>query len=395
MNKFLISLVILFTIPLNGFGVDIYTPSLPILSKYFNTSKELLQISIGIYLLGFGVIQFFIGVICDSIGRRKLYLYSIFVYVLVTLLITQAATINVLLILRFSQGVTIGIVMVAGRAIINDLFVGKELQKISGSVSLTWAIGPIVAPMIGGYLQHYINWQANFDFLAIYGFISFILFYFFVPETLSVKTKFNFNYAKNSYKTVFSNLEFMLCTFMVGFIYSILVLYNVVSPFLIQNVLHFSVISFGYVAFLMGIMWFLGSLLNKFLHNISRVKKAKYAFTILLLISTIMTIISIFCTNIYTIIIPISLIFLSASFLFSTYYSHNMAIVPRHIAATAGSCMGSVVVIIASVGGSFFGSLLKASTAIPLSLGILGVVVLCCIIYFIDNKLFNAKKQVI
>ena len=392
MNKFLISLVILFTIPLNGFGVDIYTPSLPLLARYFNTSKELLQISIGIYLFGFGFIQFFIGVICDSIGRRKLYLCSIFMYVIVTFCITQIITINALLILRFLQGITIGIVMVAGRAIINDLFVGKELQKISNSISLTWSIGPIIAPMIGSYLQHYINWQANFYFLTIYGFISFVLFYFFVPETLSVKTKFNFNYAKNSYKTVFLNLEFMLCTFMLGLIYSILVFFNVVSPFLIQNVLHFSVISFGYMALFMGFMWFLGSLLNKFLHDISRIKKAKYVFKLLLIISALMIILSIFFTNIYTIIIPISFIFLSASFLFSTYYSHNMAIVPRHISATAGSCMGSVVVVIASVGGSFFGSLLKTSSAIPLSLGIFCIVVLCYIIYFIDKKLFHIKK---
>jgi len=69
----------------------------------------------------------------------------------------------------------------------------------------------------------------------------------------------------------------MLSTIMMGFIYSLLVLFNVVSPFLIQIILHFSVVSFGYVALLMGGMWFFGSLLNKLLINTSRNKKIKYA----------------------------------------------------------------------------------------------------------------------
>ncbi|MCH9769652.1 MAG: MFS transporter, partial [Gammaproteobacteria bacterium] len=64
---------------------------------------------------------------------------------------------------------------VNARAIAIDIYKGAEFKKCVAYLAIAWALGPILAPAIGGYLQHYFSWRAPFYFLTAYGVIVFIL----------------------------------------------------------------------------------------------------------------------------------------------------------------------------------------------------------------------------
>ena len=69
--------VLLFLIPfLMGTGTDLYVPSLPAITAYFKISAHLTQFTIGLYMLGYAIGQFFLGILSDSLGRKKISIYS-------------------------------------------------------------------------------------------------------------------------------------------------------------------------------------------------------------------------------------------------------------------------------------------------------------------------------
>ncbi len=57
---------------LMGLGVDLYVPSLPSITRYFNVSPSSVQLTISLYMLGYGIAQIFFGILSDSLGRKKI-----------------------------------------------------------------------------------------------------------------------------------------------------------------------------------------------------------------------------------------------------------------------------------------------------------------------------------
>lgn len=388
MKKNLTLLIILFSILLNGFGVDIYTPSLPVIQNYFNTSAELVQLSVGAYLVGFALIQLVIGTVCDTLGRRKPYLVAMGIYILTSICITQVNNIHELLLCRFIQGLSVGCFVLSARSMTVDLFQGKALQSVSNYVSLSWSIGPIIAPIIGGYLQHYFHWQASFYLLSLCGFVCWVAFYFYAPETLLEKQTFNLKHVFKTYKIVLMHKEFWLCNFILGFTYSLLVLFNVVTPFLIENVMGYSVVTYSYISLSMGFVWFLGNFHNKMLSETEKSTKAKYCFFFSCLSALLLLILSLKFLTLYTLIIPIGIIFYCGGFIFSLYYAHNMSMLPSAIAATASALMGTTVVSTSAFFGSFLGSQLHANTAVPFAALLLLFVLICSALSFFEHRFY-------
>ena len=64
--------IILLITPYSGICIDLYVPSLPAISHFFHTTPHMAQMTVPAFLIGYGIAQFIIGPISDSIGRRKL-----------------------------------------------------------------------------------------------------------------------------------------------------------------------------------------------------------------------------------------------------------------------------------------------------------------------------------
>jgi len=61
---------LLFAAPfLMGMGVDLYVPSLPAITNYFHVLPSLVQLTIALYIFGYGVGQSFLGILSDSLAH--------------------------------------------------------------------------------------------------------------------------------------------------------------------------------------------------------------------------------------------------------------------------------------------------------------------------------------
>src|SRR6202161_75276 len=129
-------------------------------------------------------------------------------------------------------------------------------------MSLTWGLAPIVAPVIGAHLQTWFGWQACLVFLLVYSVVMWGLLWryrvtFARPVWLEPRTLMT-----NAGK-VLSSPVFQSCFLAQGLCYSILLVFNIVGPFMVQNTLHKPPTFFAYLALGIGMMYFLGVLCNR------------------------------------------------------------------------------------------------------------------------------------
>ncbi len=162
--------------------MNIFLPSLPNMTAYFETDYTVMQLSVALYLLFSAVMQIFIGPISDNLGRRPVMLWGLMLFVIATLGCIYAPSAEIFLVFRMAQAV-VAVAMVLSRAVIRDLYTQDQSASIMGYVTMGVAVVPMISPALGGVLDQLFGWQANFWALFILGLASFVLCYFDQGET--------------------------------------------------------------------------------------------------------------------------------------------------------------------------------------------------------------------
>jgi MFS family permease len=94
-----------------------------------------------------------------------------------------ATTIDQLLILRCIQGLINGATVVCSQAIIADVFAPHERGTAMGIYFTPLLLGPIIAPIIGGFLTDAYGWRSTFMFLAVLALPISLVGWFVLPES--------------------------------------------------------------------------------------------------------------------------------------------------------------------------------------------------------------------
>lgn len=378
--------ILMMAIPfLLGMGIDLYVPSLPHIANYFNTSSAAAQFTISIYMLGYATGQLILGILSDGLGRKKIIIVSAACFTFVSLIAAIAPNISSLIICRLLQGISVGGLAAIIRASATDCFTGLELAKAVGTVTTSWALGPIIGPFIGGYLQYAFNWQANFYFFSLYGLAIFIYAFKTLPETHHNLHPVQLSKFYCMSKTVFLNQLFLLYAIMGSLIYATSVVFNTVGPFLIQGTLNYSVVAYGYIALFLGFAYFLGNFINRIIINYLPPLKIALIAIICSLAMTIIFVVlgALFSLNLYIILIPIILLFFANGFIIPNSSARIASLFPK-LAGTTSAIHGAI-----GAGGVFLitslATMLTTNTQMPLAWLYL-VTILVCLTLFISAQ---------
>ncbi|EGG34622.1 bicyclomycin resistance family protein [Paenibacillus sp. HGF5] len=151
---------------LGPFNIDMYLPSFPEIADDLGARASLVQLSLTSCLIGLAVGQIIVGPISDAQGRRKPLIISLVLFALSSLFCALAPHITALVIARFLQGFTAAAGLVISRAVVRDVFSGRELTKFFALLSVINAVAPMVAPMSGGaiLLMPGASWHSIFYF---------------------------------------------------------------------------------------------------------------------------------------------------------------------------------------------------------------------------------------
>ncbi len=199
---------------LGPFAIDTYIPAFSAISDALGAEKVHMQQTLSAYLLGFAIMNLFHGALADSFGRRPVVLWTIAIFTLASVGCALSQNVWQLIFFRFVQGLSAGGGMVVSRAVIRDLFEPAQAQKVMSQVTIYFGVAPAAAPIVGGFLLGYSNWQSIFWFLALMGVLIGTANWKMLPETLEPgqEQPFNVKHLMRGYKELgLSPLFLLLC----------------------------------------------------------------------------------------------------------------------------------------------------------------------------------------
>lgn len=174
---------------LEAFGplsMDLYLPQLPQLAASLGTTEALGQATMSACMIGLGLGQLIAGPLSDRLGRRLPLLIGVAAFAVLSALCAVAPSIELLILVRFLQGLAGSAGIVICLAIARDQFEGVELSRMLSLLFLVSGTAPIIAPLVGGQLARIMDWRGIFWVLGGIGVALLLVVVLALPETLDL-----------------------------------------------------------------------------------------------------------------------------------------------------------------------------------------------------------------
>ncbi|MBY6151987.1 multidrug effflux MFS transporter [Vannielia litorea] len=186
--------------------MNVFLPSLPAMAAHFNTEYRVIGLAVSLFLAINAVLQIFVGPLSDWFGRRVVLMSAIVLFLLATLGCIYAPTVESFLFFRMCQAV-VAAGMVLSRAIVRDVVPMNQAASMIGYVTMGMSLVPMIAPAIGGKLDEWFGWQANFWLMFGFGVVLLGLVLTDLGETLHTR-KARFSEQFRGYPALLTSYRF-------------------------------------------------------------------------------------------------------------------------------------------------------------------------------------------
>ncbi len=343
-SPFIPTLLSFALIPLSGFATDIYIPSLPAMAADLRVNQAGVQLSLVLFMVSSGVSQLFVGSLLDSFGRFRLGLLALFVFAAASFVIAASHDIGLIYVMRIVQGTTVAMIVVGKRAFFVDTYSGEQLKHYTSLFSIIWATAPIVAPFLGGYLQTSFGWRSNFYFLGSLTVIIGVLELKFGGESLKQFQQFRLRPIVDVYLATIRTVDFSLGLVIIALCYSMLVVYGMASPFIIEHVFHYSPVVTGYCSLLSGVSLMSGGIISKALIRRALLPKISTAIGIQVVAALAMIVVSPLLSNLATLMAFTVLVHMVSGFVFNNVFAYCLGRFSRNAGIASGVTGGGMYI---------------------------------------------------
>lgn len=368
---------------LGPFTIDMYLPSFPTIVEDYETTASLVQVSLTTCLLGLGLGQLIIGPMSDVQGRRKPLLIFLIMYLIASVICAFAPSIYLFIAGRFLQGFAAAGGLVISRAIVRDIYSGRELTKFFSLLMLVGNLGPIVAPIVGGGVLSITDWNGVFIVLAVVGFVLFLIISFKLEESLPVEKRVpsNLTQVLSNFGSLFKDREFLGYALTQGFIIAGIFAYVSGIPFVYQNIYGVSPQVFSLLFGVNGLALIIGTQSVGRLSDIIPEKTfLKFGLFLSASAGTCLLIALLLEASLLAVAIPIFFLVCSIGIISTTSFA--LAIESQgHIAGSASALLGLLPFVLGSITSPLVGVAGEYS-AIPMGVVILSTSLLALFSYF-------------
>ena len=382
-SRRLLLFISLYLIPLSGVGTDLYSPSLPAITVALGSTTTLVKLTLVVYLYGFAIGQLLWGTLSDIRGRKPMLIISLIIFCVVSYLATLSHSVYFLLAMRTLQGLSAAGASVISKTLLSDTLTGQQLKKASIYLVSAWGLGPILAPVVGGYLQYYYGWHANFYFFVGYSFSMIAIVAILLKETNLKPHEPKWHRIFKNYSEIFSNKVFVGSVMCLGLGYSIIMIFNIFTPFLVETVLGRTSITYGHMALFIGVAFLSGSFSSRALirfkaSNINRIG------TIAMIVIAIVTLVAVYFIKMspVSLVIPVCLLTFFMGIMQTNLTAHALTLFP-HIGGAASASMGSVLCVVAALVTSFATLVHHANSQVAVSWAYAIVILIYFLIYWL------------
>jgi len=169
------------SILLSSLGTSIANVALPTLAQAFGASFQQVQWIVIAYLLAITTLIVSVGRLGDILGRRRLLLAGILLFIVASVLCGIASTLWLLIAARAVQGLGAAVMMAIAMALVGETVPKARTGRAMGLLGTMSAVGTALGPTLGGILIAALGWQAIFLVNVPLGIIALLLAHRYLP----------------------------------------------------------------------------------------------------------------------------------------------------------------------------------------------------------------------
>lgn len=244
-------------------SLSLYTPAMPSLVRELHTDPGMIKLSLTVYLVGFAVAQLLCGPLSDRSGRRVVVTAFSAIYVLGSLIVVAAHSVEGLIVGRIVQGIGACAGVAISRAMVRDCFTGQTSARIMATIAMFLSIAPALGPLIGSLLLRFSGWHAIFLAMGAYGLVLIVLMTG-VPETNRQRDPAAFDLMRMlaNYRLLLVQPVYLRNVAVMALAVGGLYTFHSVTPFVYVEVIGLSPESYALVMVTSAFAFFAGSLLT-------------------------------------------------------------------------------------------------------------------------------------
>ncbi|KAL0138790.1 major facilitator superfamily domain-containing protein [Mucor lusitanicus] len=206
-KKYLALLAISLDSFIGYFTSAIYMPAVADIMIYFQTNLTTINATIALFLAFSAIAPLFWAPLSERIGRRWIYIVSLVLYCVCTIVCGVSKNLGLFFTFRLLQSIFSSAGQAVGGGSISDMFEPRERGRAMGLYMLGTILGPSIAPVCGGFINQNLGWRWIFYIKTIIGGAFAILSFFLIPESLYVPAEKQLPHPAN-FKERLSRLTF-------------------------------------------------------------------------------------------------------------------------------------------------------------------------------------------
>lgn len=274
MSELRVSLICALLAAIGPIALSIFAPALPAVAIALGAPMSQAQLTISLFFAGFALAQLVCGPLSDGVGRKPVLLVFLGLFTLGSVLAAFAQTIEVMIAARMAQGLGAAVGLALSRAIVRDLFEGVRGARVQSGVSIVLAIGPTVAPYVGGLLMTFADWRAIFYFLAAVGAGAMAVVAIHLRETVAFDlSRIHLRSVFSSYGAVLRQPKFLLPSLVIAGTSGTVYAQAPILPFVMIDQIGLSAGEFGLALLMQPVAFFLGSMVVR--QTVARVSEQR------------------------------------------------------------------------------------------------------------------------
>ncbi|MVN87175.1 MFS transporter [Deinococcus sp. HMF7620] len=145
--------------------------------------ERLYALPFAVYLLASTVSSPLWGRASDLLGRRRLYLWGVVIFLLGSALCGLSQDMGTLIAARVAQGIGAGALLPLTLTMISELYALQERGRVQALISGVWGVSGLLGPLLGGWLTEQASWRWTFYASLPFGIAALLLALRFLPET--------------------------------------------------------------------------------------------------------------------------------------------------------------------------------------------------------------------
>ena len=181
-EQMILPLVIASALFLENMDSTVLATSLPAIALDLGIDPIILKLAFTSYLLSLAVFIPISGWMAERFGARHVFRAAIAVFTLASMACAFTTTLPGFIAARFLQGMGGAMMVPVGRFVLVRAIPKSELVQALSYLTLPALVGPVIGPLIGGFLTTYLHWRWIFFINLPMGLLGIILATRYVPD---------------------------------------------------------------------------------------------------------------------------------------------------------------------------------------------------------------------